>query len=131
MALLKLSVVTPEKTLLECEAESVTVPLFDGAKGILANHAPMIGGLGPGILTVKTASQTDRYFVEGGFVQVDNNTVSVLTNVAMPLSQLDTTALEEQLADLKAASPETASEKLARERQLVQTRAMLQASRSA
>lgn len=129
MAQLKLSVVTPEKTLLECNADSITVPLFDGAKGILVNHAPMIGGLGPGILQVGTAGKSERFFVEGGFVQVDNNVVSVLTNVAMPLSDLNASQLEEKLADLKGQTPETPADKLARERQLTQTRAMLQAAR--
>lgn len=128
---LNLSVVTPEKTLLECQAVSIAVPLFDGSKGILPNHAPMIGGLGPGVLSVNTGGSTTRYFVEGGFVQVDKNVVSVLTNVAMPVSELNVSDLESRLAELKASSPETAAEKLAKDRQLVQVKAMLQAANSA
>lgn len=130
MAQMNLLVVTPETTLLDCPAEAVMVPLFDGSKGILPGHAPMIGRLGPGILRVQRSADTKKYFIEGGFVQVDHNVVSVLTNVAMPLESLKTEVLETRLADLKAHNPQDPAEKLAHQRNLVQTRAMLQASRS-
>lgn len=131
MAQLNLSVVTPEKTLLECLADAVVVPLFDGSKGILPKHAPMIGGLGPGLMTVNNSAGTTKYFIEGGFVQVDNNTVSVLTNVAMPVEELKVADLLEKQSELKASTPDTPAEKLAKERQLNQVRAMLQVAQDA
>ncbi len=128
MSQLNLLVVTPEKTLLECVANSVIVPLFDGSKGILPGHAPMIGRMGPGVLKVAQAGQESKYFVEGGFVQVDKNVVSVLTNVAIPLNKLNSSELESQLSVIKTESPSTAAEKLSHQRRLIQTKAMLQAA---
>jgi len=68
MAELKLLVVTPEQTLLDCQSESVIVPMIDGQKGFLPKHAPMIGRLGPGVMKVQQGSTVRRYFLEGGFV---------------------------------------------------------------
>jgi len=79
--MLKVSVVSPEATLFEGEASSVVVPAFDGEVGILANHAPMITVLGEG--TMRLAGPTAaRFHVSGGFVQVVDNTVRVVTEKA-------------------------------------------------
>ena len=79
MSQLQIVIVTPETTTLDKSVDSVIVPLFDGQKGILPGHAPMIGRLGPGNLKVTTGGTEETYTVDGGFVQVENNTVSILT----------------------------------------------------
>jgi len=127
---LQLLVVTPEKTLLDCRSESVVVTLVDGAKGFLSGHAPLIGRLGPGVLKVQQPSGDRRYFLDGGFVQMDHNVLSVLTNFAIPVEDLNAVTLEKELADLQQQLPVTPADKLARQRQLTRTRAMLQATRS-
>ena len=58
MAKLKIVIVTPETTTLDQEADFVVLPMFDGESGISANHAPMIGRLGPGELRVKDGNNT-------------------------------------------------------------------------
>ncbi|MBL8890798.1 MAG: ATP synthase F1 subunit epsilon [Planctomycetaceae bacterium] len=131
MAELKLMVVTPEKTLLDCQSESVVVPLMDGLMGFLPGHAPMIGRLGPGVMKVQQSSGSKKYFLEGGFVQMDNNVLSVLTNVAIPVEQLKAADLEAKLKSLDRATPETPAEKLSHDRQVAQTKAMLRAVNSA
>lgn len=79
--MLKVSVVSPEATLFEGEASSVVAPAFDGEVGILPSHAPMITVLGQGTLRVNGA--TNRQFtVSGGFVQVVDDTVRVVTEKA-------------------------------------------------
>ena len=91
-------VVTPEKTTLDEQAKEVTLPLFDGSIGILDNHAPMIGRLGFGELTLTVGGSTQRYYVDGGFVQVADNVVSVLTGRAMPISDIDVASAKQALA---------------------------------
>lgn len=102
-------VVTPERTELDCEAESVTLPMFDGALGVLPGRAPMIGRLGFGTLELSTAAGPQRYFVDGGFAQVEGNVVSVLTARSISVDLLDVgdaeTALEEAL-EMPGATPE-------------------------
>src|SRR4029078_6438426 len=95
--LLTCTVVTPEQTALETKAYFVSLPLFDGEIGILANHSPLIGRLGYGEMRIKSAGQTTVYYVDGGFVQVADNVVAVLTNRAIPAKSVDAVAAEAQL----------------------------------
>lgn len=78
--MLKISVISPEATLFEGEAPSVTAPAFDGEVGILTMHAPMVTTLGRGVLKIGDGAQ--RFQVEGGFLQVVDNVVRVVTEKA-------------------------------------------------
>jgi F-type H+-transporting ATPase subunit epsilon len=130
MAELKLLVVTPEQTLLDCQSEAVIVPMIDGQKGFLPGHAPMIGRLGPGVMKVQQGGGDRRYFLEGGFVQMDHNVLSVLTNIAIPVEELRAEKLQAELKDLDKIQPATASEKLSHQRKVQLTKAMLQAAKA-
>lgn len=99
---LQLVVVTPEATVLEAAVDFAALPLYDGEIGILPGRSPMIGRLGYGELRFTSGGQASRYYVDGGFVQVAGNVVSVLTNRAMPVSDIDRQAAEEQLAAARA-----------------------------
>jgi F-type H+-transporting ATPase subunit epsilon len=77
---LKVSVISPEASLYEGEAESVVVPAFDGEIGILTGHAPLMTLLGKGELRIGGGRDSARKFsIEGGFLQVVNNQVRVVT----------------------------------------------------
>jgi F-type H+-transporting ATPase subunit epsilon len=71
--------------LFEGDVESVIAPAFDGEVGILQDHAPMMTLLGRGELRLRTGGDTRRFAVEGGFLQVVDNTVRVVTESASPL----------------------------------------------
>ncbi|MHC5541186.1 ATP synthase F1 subunit epsilon, partial [Singulisphaera rosea] len=83
-------VVTPERTLFDDVVEFVVLPLYDGELGILPGRSPLIGRLGFGELRTKEAGDTKRYFIDGGFAQVRDDIVTVLTNRAIPAAQIDT-----------------------------------------
>jgi F-type H+-transporting ATPase subunit epsilon len=107
--ILECIVVTPEATALQTPAEFVALPLYDGELGVLPGHSPFIGRLGYGELRVKENGKTIRLYVDGGFVQVADNIVSVLTNNAVPAEKLNPATAREQLAAAqarKANSPE-------------------------
>ena len=119
------TVVTPEETVLETMSSSVVLPLFDGEVGILRGHAPMIGRLGFGEMRLTTPAGTTTLYVDGGFVQVADNVVNVMTNRAMPIANINAAAAE---AQLQAALVQTASGEesiAARQRTLDQARAQL------
>jgi F-type H+-transporting ATPase subunit epsilon len=61
------------------EADAVVAPAFDGQVGILPNHAPFMTLLGEGMLTVRKAETVSRFSVRGGFLQVVDNRVRVVT----------------------------------------------------
>ena len=87
--MLKLEIVTPEKRVLDTEADSVTVPTASGEAGILPNHAPLISALKPGVLTYTSRSGTERIAIGGGFVEVSNDKVAVLADTAETADEIN------------------------------------------
>ncbi len=77
--MLRVSVISPERALYEGDATTVVAPAFDGELGILTGHAPLMTLLGKGVLRVDGAGESKRFTVEGGFLQVVNNQVRVVT----------------------------------------------------
>ncbi|MDR3637532.1 MAG: ATP synthase F1 subunit epsilon [Isosphaeraceae bacterium] len=94
---IKCVVVTPERTLFDELVEFVALPLYDGELGVLPGRAPLIGRLGFGELRTQVHGATKRYFVDGGFAQVRDDVVTVLTNRAVPSGQIDTAAAAKEL----------------------------------
>ena len=90
-------VVTPERTLFDELVEFVALPLYDGELGVLPGHTPLIGRLGYGELRTRNGSETHHYFVDGGFAQVRDDVVTVLTNRAIPASTIDAGAAAQEL----------------------------------
>ncbi|WP_396206597.1 ATP synthase F1 subunit epsilon [Gemmatimonas sp.] len=82
MADLKVSVISPERVLYEGTARGVIAPAFDGEVGILPMHAPLMTLLGRGTLRVDTAEGEQRFQVDGGFLQVVDDAVRVVTEQA-------------------------------------------------
>ena len=118
-------VVTPAETAVETEASSITLPLFDGDKGVMADHAPMIGRLGNGELKLEGPEGGSRFYIEGGFVQVLDNTVSILTNRVVAVEDLDSSALEQELGNALAMPGNNDEELDLRERASDAVRAQL------
>ncbi len=79
---LKVSVISPEKVLYEGTARGVVAPAFDGEMGILPMHAPLMTLLGRGTLRVETTEGERRFSVDGGFLQVVDDQVRVVTERA-------------------------------------------------
>ncbi len=80
--MLTVQVISPERVLFEGTVDSVVVPAFDGETGILPQHAPMMTLLGKGVLRLGSGGRAGRFQVEGGFLQVLNDTVRVVTEHA-------------------------------------------------
>jgi ATP synthase, F1 epsilon subunit (delta in mitochondria) len=78
---LKVSVISPESILFEGEADSVVAPAYDGEVGILTGHAPMMAVLGTGDLRLGSPGG-QRFKVSGGFLQVLNDEVRIVTERA-------------------------------------------------
>ena len=78
-ASLQVVVISPENTVFEGVAESVVVPGWDGEIGILRGHAPLMTILGSGDVRITAGGSEHKYPVEGGFAQVFDNVVTVLS----------------------------------------------------
>jgi F-type H+-transporting ATPase subunit epsilon len=123
--LVRCVVVTPERTLLDQLVEFVALPLYDGELGILPGRSPLIGRLGYGELRTKQHGATKRYFVDGGFAQVRDDIVTVLTDRATAAEAIDTTAAARELeqAQLRKASGE--AEQIEKARAVERARALV------
>jgi len=90
--MLKLEIVTPERRVLDTEADFVSLPTASGEAGILPNHAPLISALKPGILTFNARSASDKLAISSGFAEVSSDKVSVLVDSAETASEIDVDA---------------------------------------
>jgi len=79
---MQVTVISPEASMFDGEADAVVAPAFDGQVGILPNHAPFMTLLGEGTLTVRRAGTASRFSIRGGFLQVVDNRVRVVTEHA-------------------------------------------------
>ena len=95
---LRCVVVTPERAVLDEAADFVVVPLYDGELGALPGRLPLIGRLGYGELRYRRGTAEHRYYVDGGFVQVRADVVTVLTARAIPAAAIKVEAAREALS---------------------------------
>jgi F-type H+-transporting ATPase subunit epsilon len=98
----QLSVVTPERLVLESEATFVVFPAHDGEMGVLINRAALVCKMGIGILRVETPAERHVMFVDGGFAQVLDNRLTILTQQARYAKDLDVDAASEALVEARA-----------------------------
>ncbi|RIK77700.1 MAG: ATP synthase F1 subunit epsilon [Planctomycetota bacterium] len=118
-------VVTPEQTVLSESTDFVALPLFDGELGVAPKHSPMIGRLGYGELRLGRGSHAKRYYIDGGFVQVLNDVVTVLTGRAIEVSHLDAAVAREQLRTAQGRKANTDELLAIRDRIITQSRAQI------
>lgn len=125
MPTIKCIVVTPEQTVLETTADFIALPLYDGEMGVSVNHAPMIGRLGYGELRIQNEGQTARFYVDGGFVQVADNEVTLLTGKAVPAHSVDLAEAQRKLTEANAKPSTTEELETVRTRLIQQARAQV------
>ena len=82
--LLKVEVVTPEKRVWSGEATMVSARTLDGDLGVLPNHTPLLGVLADGTVSIKSSDgSVNDFVINGGFISVANNRVSILGESAI------------------------------------------------
>jgi F-type H+-transporting ATPase subunit epsilon len=121
-------IVTPERTVIERQADYVVVTLEDGQIGVWPRRAPFIGQLSYGEMRIASDDDTDRYYIEGGFIEVLDDVVTVLTGRAVLASELDQSVAAEQLAAARTKPANTPELMAIRDRAVMQTRAQLRAA---
>ncbi len=117
-------IVTPEQQALDESVTQAILPAHDGLLGILTDRAPLLVKLGAGPLRLDIAGgQTREFFVEGGVAQMKDNRLTVLTNEAVPVDQLNAESARAELAEATARRATDARSADERERQLTRARA--------
>ena len=103
----KVEIVNPESSfLLKEDVTEVVIPAFEGEMGILKDHISLISFLKPGIITVYSNSEEDKYFVEDGIVEFKENNLSILTSSIYKISDLDKNKIDQIVKDAEKESSE-------------------------
>jgi F-type H+-transporting ATPase subunit epsilon len=121
---LQITIVTPEKAVLDEAAEFVVLPLHDGELGVLPGRAAFVGQLGPGELRIKLGANTKRFFVDGGFVQVRSNTINVLTAGAKKPEELTDALVSAEKSKMESLPESNAVEKETKKRAALKVKGM-------
>ena len=129
MSELRCIVVTPERTVLDREAWFVALPLYDGELGVAPGRSPMIGRLGCGELRLETGRGAERYYIEGGFVEVLNDRVSLLTERAIPAASLSELGAGEAVKAARGKPARSPEQMAIRSRAVDRARAQLRIAR--
>ena len=115
MATFHFDLVSPEKLAFSGEVDQVDIPGLEGDFGVLAGHAPVIAAIRPGILTIFTGGKKEKIIVVGGLAEVSDRGLTVLTDVATSLEELDRTQLADSIAEMEAKLSEKEGSELDRE----------------
>jgi F-type H+-transporting ATPase subunit epsilon len=103
---LTLRVITPERIALDQSVSSVRIPGVDGSIGILPRHAPMVAALDIGLMHYRTGGREDVLFVSGGFAEVRDNTVRIVSQAGEKPEEID----EERAREAEARARERLSQ---------------------
>ena len=111
---LQLLVVTPERKVVETEAEEIQLPGAQGYLGILPGHTPLITLLKTGVLSYRGSGSSGAFAVSSGFAEISDDRVSVLADSAQAAGEIDAAAAEKERAraeeEMKTAGVETLDE---------------------
>ena len=102
--------VSPERLLASEEVDMVVLPGEEGDFGVLAEHAPVLSLLRPGLITTYAGDRPDkRIFVAGGFAEVNQSGCTVLAEAAEPIEEIDRGRAERMLQDARDDLSDTKS----------------------
>ncbi len=97
------SIVTPTETVFDEEVAYASFPAWDGQQGVMAGQSPLLTRLGFGSLRLDFAEGGSRwYLLEGGFAEVKNERLSLLTERATPAEKLSVEEAQAELAEARA-----------------------------
>jgi len=100
----EIEIATPERLLAREKAIRAQIPAKDGYIGVLPDHASLLSELGIGAMTYTTPEDTPfSLAVRGGFLEVHNNVVRVLTDIAEKAQEINVSAAEKDLKEAQEA----------------------------
>ncbi|MBI4677199.1 MAG: ATP synthase F1 subunit epsilon [Elusimicrobia bacterium] len=102
MKKLRFEMITPERPVLECDAEFVALPAYEGEMGVLPGHAPFLVQLTPGAVRVTINGDVVFFAVSGGFAEIEGGKVSIFVETAEMADAIDEERAGQALEKAKA-----------------------------
>jgi len=91
--------VSPERLLISDRADMVTIPATEGYMGVMAGHAPVVTTLRHGMIDVSNDGTNTRFFIRGGFAEINAAKINVLAEAAIPMTEMDIAVIDQQIRD--------------------------------
>jgi len=120
--MVRLEIVTPEAKTFSDNVDSVVIPGVEGELGVLPMHAPLMTLLEPGELRVMKNGEEIRLAVGEGFVEITQEKIAVLTDMAVKESDIDESSAEEAI---RRAEEAMRSERMSDEEQATTKAALM------
>ncbi len=98
MATFPFELASPARLVFSGQVDQVDCPGAEGDFGVLANHAPLIAALRPGILTIREGNTQKRFYVRDGFAEVSPSGLTVIVEYAVPAEELSADAIAKEIA---------------------------------
>ena len=108
---LHISIIAPDRTVWDSNAEEVILPSSTGQLGILRGHAPLLTALDIGVMRVRTDKEWTPIVLMGGFAEVENDELTILVNGAEEGSSIDKEAAQKELEEMTVRFNEAESSK--------------------
>lgn len=102
-AQIQLEIVTPARAVLKQKVDEVVLPGAQGQLGILPDHLPLITALGIGEMIIKSQDKARTFFVDGGFAEIRENVVTVLTEECHGVDEIDVEHARRLLQDAESS----------------------------
>ncbi len=94
-----LEIISPDQTIIKTETKQVTIPSFEGLMGILKDHISLVTFLRPGFIEVQTDKESNKFFVEDGIVEFNNNHLLILSSTAINIKNLSKNQIDKMIQD--------------------------------
>lgn len=107
---LHIQIITPEKTLIDQDADEVVVPTTTGELSILPHHVPLVTQIAPGIVVIKIHGKEEPLAIDGGFIEVTEKTVTILADFALHAREASASKAEEARKSAEKAMKEKKSQ---------------------
>ena len=127
---LHISIIAPDRTVWDSDAEEVILPSSTGQLGILRGHAPLLTALDIGVMRVRTDKEWTQIVLMGGFAEVENDELTILVNGAEEGASIDKEAAQKELEEMtiRFNEAESSKERIEATQNLRRARARVQAT---
>ena len=127
---LHISIIAPDRTVWDSNAEEVILPSSTGLLGILRGHAPLLTALDIGVMRVRTDKEWTPIVLMGGFAEVENDELTILVNGAEEGASINKEEAQKELEEMTARfnEAETSKERIQATQNLRKARARVQAT---
>ncbi|WP_424097743.1 ATP synthase F1 subunit epsilon [Moorena producens] len=113
---LTVRIIAPDKTVWDDQAQEIILPSTTGQLGILSDHAPLLSALDTGVMRIRSDKEWIPIALMGGFVEVEDNEVTILVNGAESKDEIDKDAAGVEFNEAKARLEELQSEENTQEK---------------